>query len=161
VRQLRDQGRSNDQIRGALTDMGYPAATVANVVPGNPSPAPATTTPAPSTTTEPADPPARRIDAPATGRALPPPGAGDLSGFVLGLLGTALLVNFMRGGPAGVRAWFSAKFLNNVTSSAPPTKAPRAGPGGSAPLPGPPGTYTSPDGGPQFDPPSGAGSSGV
>jgi hypothetical protein len=36
----------------------------------------------------------------------------DGAGFLLGLVGYALLLNYLRGGLPAVRGWFAAKFLN-------------------------------------------------
>lgn len=140
--------------------MGYPPATVANVVPGNPgrrSTRPAATPAA----VEPTTPPAAvepTSTAPASSSALPNLDTGSAAGFLLGLVGTAVLINFMRAGVPGVKIWFGAKFLNITGAPASTTPAPRAGPGGTI-QPGP--SYTSPDGGKNFDPSAGAGSSGV
>jgi hypothetical protein len=41
--------------------------------------------------------------------------ASDGAGFLLGLIGYALLYNYLRWGSSGVRAWLSAKFLNNTS----------------------------------------------
>lgn len=43
--------------------------------------------------------------------------ASDGAGFVLGLIGYALLANYLRGGTPQVRAWFAAKFLNRTSST--------------------------------------------
>lgn len=51
-----------------------------------------------------------------TGRQWNAPGwAPTAGGIVLGALADVLFVQYMRGGWGEVRAWFSAKFLNNVT----------------------------------------------
>ena len=39
-------------------------------------------------------------------------GSGDLGGFLAGLLAYALVLNYLRGGPEGVKGWVGAKFLN-------------------------------------------------
>ena len=39
------------------------------------------------------------------------------AGFVLGILGMAVAVNYLHGGSTQVKAWLSAKFLNNDTGS--------------------------------------------
>jgi hypothetical protein len=44
--------------------------------------------------------------------------ASDGAGFVLGLLAYAVLANYLRGGVPAVKAWFAAKFLNNVAGQA-------------------------------------------
>lgn len=53
---------------------------------------------------------------PSTPRWSPPKPAADFvsdgSGFLLGLIGYALVLNYIRGGPAAVRGWFAAKFMN-------------------------------------------------
>lgn len=48
--------------------------------------------------------------------------ANDGAGFLLGLVGYALLHNYLRGGVPQAKAWLSAKFLNRVATSdiAPP-----------------------------------------
>lgn len=38
--------------------------------------------------------------------------AGDASGFAFGLIAYALFINYIRYGPAGVRGWIAAKFIN-------------------------------------------------
>ena len=43
-----------------------------------------------------------------------PIGGGDGTGLLMSFLAYALALNFIREGPAGVRAWFAAKFLNKV-----------------------------------------------
>lgn len=40
------------------------------------------------------------------------PDTGDASGFVLGLFATVLMLQYLHGGPAQVRKWLAAKFLN-------------------------------------------------
>jgi hypothetical protein len=45
------------------------------------------------------------------------PSASDLSGFVLAVLSWAVFVNYVRGGTAGVDAWFKAKFFNEPAGS--------------------------------------------
>lgn len=48
----------------------------------------------------------------------------DGSGFALGLVLYALGVNYLRHGPAGVRGWMAAKFLNRPDPTlAPPARA--------------------------------------
>jgi hypothetical protein len=52
--------------------------------------------------------------------------ANDGAGFILGLIGYALLANYLSGGVPGVKAWFEAKFLNRVSGgdvAAKPTAA--------------------------------------
>lgn len=48
----------------------------------------------------------------AIARRSPVPIAGDAGGFLLGLLGYALVFNFLQGGMPQVRGWLSAKLLN-------------------------------------------------
>lgn len=43
--------------------------------------------------------------------------ANDGAGFVLGLIGYAILVNYLRAGVPGVRAWTAAKFLNRTSGA--------------------------------------------
>lgn len=56
----------------------------------------------------------------ARGRSPVPGGnvAEEGAGFLLGLFAYALLVNFLRAGPAGVRAWLAAKFINKTSTPA-------------------------------------------
>jgi hypothetical protein len=125
VAKLRGQGMDDAQIRGALKTMGYSPASADNVAPGqartkrDPSdlpvnssadPRPAPATPAPAATQPRSAPP----------RSMPSPdiGSGGVAGFALGLVATAVLINFMRGGPDQVKRWAKAKFLN-VTTGAP------------------------------------------
>jgi len=163
VRELRGQGHDDAVIRDKLTAEGYPAATAQNAAPGraktrktpDPQPAPvedaepstgtgprpdlATTETSSSSTAEGSGPSLPTFSAPSV--SIP----GNVSGFVLGLLGAAVLINFMRGGPQQVKAWASAKFLNQVIAAADPaTGGPgddekrqhRAIVGGGAPVPG-------------------------
>lgn len=44
--------------------------------------------------------------------------ASDGAGFLLGLIGYALLANYLRGGRSAVRAWLAAKFLNRTHDTA-------------------------------------------
>ena len=67
-----------------------------------------------------APPPPPAAPAPAAaGSSLPgtDAGSGGVAGFALGLVGMAVLVNFMRGGTPQVRRWFAAKFLNVTTAA--------------------------------------------
>jgi hypothetical protein len=83
-------------------------------------PATSSKKPAASTSSAPAEKPAQDpLTAPASSSSLPTmptmpavsiPGNG--AGFLLGLVGYALLVNFMRGGMPQVKGWIGAKFLN-------------------------------------------------
>lgn len=43
---------------------------------------------------------------------------GSASGFALGIVGTAVLINYMHGGMAQVKAWAGAKFLNRTAAAA-------------------------------------------
>jgi len=43
----------------------------------------------------------------------------DGAGFVLGLLAWVLTMQYIRGGPDGVKAWLRAKFLNQTTGGRP------------------------------------------
>lgn len=57
----------------------------------------------------------------------------SLAGFVLGLLGYAVGVNLLQGGPAQVRGWFDAKFLNRAyTPAKPATSTATGAPAGAA-----------------------------
>jgi hypothetical protein len=49
-------------------------------------------------------------------------GGGTLAGTALGFISYAIGINLLRSGPAGIKAWFAAKFLNK-TSSPPPSSA--------------------------------------
>lgn len=55
--------------------------------------------------------PARSIGDALGGRAM---ARGNSAGFVLGLVGYALVLSYIRGGPAGAKAWIAAKFWNQV-----------------------------------------------
>lgn len=44
---------------------------------------------------------------------------GNGAGVLLGMLGYAVLVNFLHGGPAQVRGWMAAKFLNKPYQGGP------------------------------------------
>lgn len=98
-----------------------PAAPASSTKPA--SSKPASTKPAASTSTEkPTEKPAQdplTDPAPASSSSLPtmpavsvPSIPGNGAGFLLGLVGYALLVNFMRGGLPQVKGWIGAKFLN-------------------------------------------------
>lgn len=43
--------------------------------------------------------------------------ANDGAGLVMGAVLYAVMLNYLRGGPDGVRAWFGAKFLNKPAAS--------------------------------------------
>lgn len=45
--------------------------------------------------------------------------AGDASGFAFGLIAYALFINYIRYGPAGVRGWIAAKFINKPLQEPP------------------------------------------
>lgn len=116
ARLVRSGTTDRDKLIDALTGMGYPKhearaaahkATPEQDVPepvSEPSPAPQPTAPSGG----PSD----------SGLHLPAfsPG-GDAAGFVLGILGMAVIVNYLHGGPDQVRAWLRAKFLNNVSAA--------------------------------------------
>lgn len=53
---------------------------------------------------------------------------GDFSGFMLGLFGTVLLLQYVHGGTAQVKKWLSAKFLNRVAGDASSGRTPTAVP---------------------------------
>jgi hypothetical protein len=81
-------------------------------------------------------------------------GVDSASGFALGLLGTAVLINFMRGGIPQVKQWGKAKFTNGIAAAGSPTTPtpalpPQKGLGGIAPktLPGGGGPNPAPGGG--------------
>jgi hypothetical protein len=61
------------------------------------------------------------------------PDGGGVAGFLLGLVATAALINFMHGGPTQVKQWLGAKFLNVTTGTPAPPGAPAAG--GNTPTP--------------------------
>lgn len=108
---LRSQGLTDAQVTKALKDMGYPDQGAATSK--TPRPAPATAAPAAE--------PAPGRPAGSKTRYLPSPPAqltGGAAGFLMGLGGTAVLINFMRGGTPGVKRWFAAKFMNVVTGAA-------------------------------------------
>lgn len=143
VAKLRGQHMDDAQIRKALQDMGYSAADAKNVAPGSarvPKPAssaaaaigpgptaatvatPKTPRPAPATAAPAAAPASGRLErsAATASRYLSSPASalpGGVAGFLMGLGGTAVLINFMRGGTPGVRRWFAAKFMNVVTGA--------------------------------------------
>lgn len=91
-----------------------PAASPPPKRPAAKAPAPAKAPAAPK------DPPPAAPEPARVGSGLPgaDAGSGGVAGFALGLVGMAVLVNFMRGGTPQVRRWFAAKFLN-VTTGAP------------------------------------------
>ncbi len=65
-------------------------------------------------------------------------GVQEGAGFLLGLFLYALFINYLRAGPAGVRGWLAAKFLNKpvgapTSSTAKPTAA--AAPAGTVQFP--------------------------
>jgi hypothetical protein len=73
-------------------------------------------------------------------RAFPLPIASDAGGFLLGILGYALLYNFLQGGPEQVRGWLASKFLNRPYGQVPegsekPASAPRTLPGAPSSVP--------------------------
>jgi hypothetical protein len=137
VKRLRGKGLSDAQVVDSLRGLGYPKAAATAAVGGGPAPAAPggsggeTPSPAaPSTDTsddEQADEPGG--DGNGGGRskrALPsfdlpsptltPPrrlGGGDVAGFLFGLFLFALGMNYLEYGPAGVKGWFRAKFLND------------------------------------------------
>lgn len=100
-----------------------------------PTPAPAL----PSKSARPNPPAGPLTDPPAVSRPRPAPrstagsGDGTISGFLLGLLGTAVFINFMRGGTPQVRQWVDAKFTNTVVA---PAAAATPGGSGKPGLPG-------------------------
>jgi len=47
----------------------------------------------------------------------PVPVANAGGGFLLGLLGYVVALNYIRGGREGVNAWLRAKFLNKVDAA--------------------------------------------
>lgn len=59
--------------------------------------------------------------------------ANDGAGFLLGLIGYAIMAAYLRGGVGGVRAWFAAKFLNHTIPTAAATPAKPATPSTPAP----------------------------
>jgi hypothetical protein len=61
--------------------------------------------------------------------------ANDGAGIILGLVGYALLVNYLQGGVAGTRAWLAAKFLNRPSGDAARARPPAtpARPAGARP----------------------------
>lgn len=67
----------------------------------------------------------------AAGNSISFDGVDDGAGFLLGLIGYALVLAYLRNGPAGVKGWMRAKFLNE------PTAASKAKPRASTAPPGP------------------------
>jgi hypothetical protein len=144
---LRGQGMDNAKIRKALRDMGYDGATAANVAPGNDSKQTPSSAAAASV-----DPAAAEPSSPATPAAPPAsPGpsfperfghktpSGTPSGLLLGLVLYPVALAFLRGGPAEMKSWFLAKFLNKTTPGpATPGSSGRSGipKPGAAPAPG-------------------------
>ena len=61
-----------------------------------------------------------------------------LAGFVLGMVGYAVAINLIHGGPAQVKGWFGAKFLNKAYT--PTTSSAAAKPSSAATSPGAPST---------------------
>jgi hypothetical protein len=123
---LRGRGMTDAQIRAELKGAGYDAATSKAAAPAKASPAPAPSEPAAEPPTAAAEPEPAVRSTP-TGRSAPVSVGGDTAGFALGLVATAILINFMRGGPDQVRAWGRAKFLNQTAGS----------PAAAAPVPDP------------------------
>lgn len=152
VTKRRGEGASSDTIRAELAQAGYSDASIANAVPGQSkpkpkakasspsspaaadssptsspdsspsSPAPADSSPTSSSSSEDA------ADLAARALTLPSPSLpGSTGGFILGLLGTVLVVNYLRGGTPQVRAWFSAKFLNRPMVTATPGSSGKSG----------------------------------
>lgn len=84
------------------------------------SDAPADDEPVPTHEAPPPPAPTPRAAAPRRARSYGAPHAiNDGAGFLLGLIGYALFINFLRGGPEQVRGWLSAKFLNRPYGQAP------------------------------------------
>jgi len=72
---------------------------------------------APSTSSPPAAPPIAAASS--TGSRLNPGGfAPTAGGVIIGMLAVVLFVQYSRGGWSEVKAWLSAKFLNNASTSA-------------------------------------------
>jgi hypothetical protein len=70
----------------------------------------------------------------AASRSFPLPIPSDAGGFLLGLIGYALLWNFIQGGNAQARGWLAAKFLNKPWGIEEGAKQPAGGQPGAAPV---------------------------
>lgn len=126
---LRDRGLSDAQIRDQLKGAGYDAKTSKAAAPSKQPPAApadpvtpaASSTPAAGSSSSAAPPPADRLGNAARSRASylsGKPGAKiNGSGLLLGLVAYPLALAFIRGGPAGMKAWLAAKFLNRVSAA--------------------------------------------
>jgi hypothetical protein len=112
---LRGQGMTDAQVSKAMGDMGYPKSAPAPAAPSAPAPAPGPAISAGAGTGQ-----ARRSFPTASSS------GGGAGGFILGLVGTAVLINYMRGGTEQVKRWAAAKFLNQTTAD------PGGGGGGSS-----------------------------
>ncbi len=79
-------------------------------------------------------------EVPSGGGAVVSRAGGDVAGFLLSLIGYALVLNYLEGGPAQVRGWLAAKFLNQPYQPAvtPPSAA------ASPSSPAPPSTGSAP-----------------
>ncbi|MEN8672579.1 hypothetical protein [Nocardioides sp.] len=121
---LRGMGFSRAQSAQAVRDLGPTAAPAKTAAgrgrakkPGDTQVPPAAPAPpaAPSTTARSFTPPAVPS---LTNFTLTPPkklDAGDVGGFLAGLLVYTLALNYIRSGPEGITAWLRAKFLNEPT----------------------------------------------
>ncbi len=99
----------------------------------------------PRTTVPSSKPAAAPRGAPSAGGTAVTRAGGDVAGFLLSLIGYALVLNYLEGGPAQVRGWLAAKFLNqpyqpatSAPSAAAPPSSPAAPSTGSAPRPASP-----------------------
>lgn len=114
LRELYEQGRADAEAERAPSPSSQPTTTelppTTTELP--PSAAPPASTPA-------GNPPARR---PQLGGGAPQV-VNEGAGFLLGLIGYALLINFLRGGRAQARGWIAAKFLNRPYGAAQPLPA--------------------------------------
>lgn len=127
ARKLRAKGATDEQVIEGLRGMGYSAteakAAVTAISPASPAPQPAAkprgrtpgpTTPAPAPSSPgPTGPSITLPQLPTPTLSPPKLSGGDWGGFAAGLLAYVLFLNYLRFGPAGVKGWFRAKFLND------------------------------------------------
>ncbi|MHB8431025.1 MAG: hypothetical protein ACYDDZ_10950 [Acidimicrobiales bacterium] len=75
-----------------------------------------------------------------TGKSMPAGKGGTIAGAALGIVATAIAVNMLAYGPAGITDWLSAKFINKPRTgvkgkAAPPSNPSGPKPGARAPAP--------------------------
>lgn len=113
-----------DQVAPAQPKPKQPAPRGATAAPApagstaKGSPTATSSTPPPSAAGGPLGTPSLSVpDMPRPTLSLPKrPDAGDVAGFGFGLVLYVLALNYLRYGPAGVKGWLSAKFLNQPAS---------------------------------------------